>query len=263
MEVIEESDIVLEIIDCRFIKETRNTELEDVIKAKGKKLIYVLNKSDLVNKYQVATKLKLRPYIFTSSIKREGSAPLRDLIKAEAGRVDITKLKGKDKKIYVAVVGYPNTGKSSLINFLVGKRVSNVGNEAGFTKGKQKLKFTKDIMFLDTPGVIQESQYSMNENEKLAQQTIIGARSISKLREPELVVQKLVDKHRGVLEKHYDMQIEDDADIFLDIIAKKMGYLKKGGVADTDRAARFILTEWQNAKISEPQPEQEKYTPSE
>ncbi len=149
----------------------------------------------------------------------------------------------------MGVVGYPNTGKSSLINFLVGKKVSQVGNEAGFTKGKQKLKFTNEIMLLDTPGVIQESKYSMIEKDKLALQTIIGARSISKLREPELVVQKLIDNYRDVLEKHYDMKIEDDADFFLEAIAKKMGYLKKGGVGDTDRAARFILTEWQNARM--------------
>ena len=47
--VINRSDIVLEILDARFPAQTRNIALENIVKAKGKQLVFVLNKSDLVN----------------------------------------------------------------------------------------------------------------------------------------------------------------------------------------------------------------------
>jgi len=48
--VINDSDIVLEILDARFPKDMQNKEIEKLVNQKGKQLIYVLNKSDLTMK---------------------------------------------------------------------------------------------------------------------------------------------------------------------------------------------------------------------
>ena len=47
--IIEQADIILEILDARFIEETRNIHIENEAKKLGKIVIYVLNKSDLVD----------------------------------------------------------------------------------------------------------------------------------------------------------------------------------------------------------------------
>jgi len=68
-DIIESSDIVLEILDARFIEETRNKELEELIKNQRKKILYVLNKSDVVDmksKIQEIKLLGIFPYIFVS-----------------------------------------------------------------------------------------------------------------------------------------------------------------------------------------------------
>ena len=68
-EVVRVSDIVLEVLDARFIDDTRNLEIEKEILGKGKKIIYVLNKADLVDTSELikSGKLKdLKPYVLVS-----------------------------------------------------------------------------------------------------------------------------------------------------------------------------------------------------
>ena len=73
-----------------IIEETRNEELENTIKSKGKKIIYVLNKSDLVDvkeKRLEAQSKKLFPFVFISCKKRQGSKELRNRIKIEVKKI--------------------------------------------------------------------------------------------------------------------------------------------------------------------------------
>ena len=78
-EVIDMTDIIIEVIDARFIDETRNEELENYILSLGKKLIYVMNKADLID-YKIF-KSRLRPHVLVSTHKRFGSVKLRNLLK--------------------------------------------------------------------------------------------------------------------------------------------------------------------------------------
>jgi ribosome biogenesis GTPase A len=148
--IVDTSDIILEVLDARFLEETRNRELEKEIEKQDKKIIYVLNKSDLVK----SSKLKeikgtVYPYVLVSCIKRKGIKDLRNLIKRLAKDVEkrekreILKDKvvlGEDNRIKVGVIGYPNAGKSSLLNLLAGKSAAGVGADAGFTRNVQKIR---------------------------------------------------------------------------------------------------------------------------
>src|SRR3989344_1021385 len=85
LKIIRDSDIILEILDARFIEETRNPEIEEQIKKypeeghkQNKKLIYVLNKSDLLlNKKE--RKINLFPSILISCKERRDIKKLRNL----------------------------------------------------------------------------------------------------------------------------------------------------------------------------------------
>jgi len=216
--VIEVSDIVLMIVDSRMPTETRNEEIENKVKAKGKKLIIVYNKCDLADPGYGRFKLCTR--------KKLGTTLLKKKILALA--------KGKDP--IVGVVGYPNTGKSSVINALAGRAKARASSVSGFTKGIQKIRAGR-ILLLDTPGVI---PYEKKDEATMA---VIGAIDFSKVSDPEGAVYRLMEKFPGVVEDHYGS--ED-----LEIIAGKLGKLRKGGVADIDTTARIILKDWQNGKIS-------------
>ncbi|KHO55323.1 MAG: hypothetical protein QT10_C0003G0040 [archaeon GW2011_AR19] len=267
LKIIRDSDIILEILDARFIEETRNPEIEEQIKKypkeypkeghkdtkqeilhkghkQNKKLIYVLNKSDLLlNKKE--KKINLFPSILISCKERRDIKKLRNLIKILSKKIK----KPFGEKILVGIIGYPNTGKSSLINLLIGKSSAGVGSEAGFTKGIQKLKLDENIFILDSPGVIPEEQYTHLEKDKISKQTIAGGRSFSQVKDPEIVVAKLISVYPQILEKFYDIQTNGDSEILIEELGRKKGFLKKGGFVDEDRTARHILRDWQTGEI--------------
>ncbi len=257
LKVIDESDIILEVLDARFIDETRNKELEELIVKKKKKLIFIINKYDLVDvKNLNKTLLKeLMPYCFVSCKEREGIKDLRKKIQIASKRVDKKPLTseqeklGFDNRIKVGVIGYPNTGKSSLINILVGKSSAGVGSDAGFTRGIQKVKLSSNVVLVDTPGVIPRDEYHHSKTEKLARHTKLNARASSQVRNPENVVTLIMEEHPELLEKHYNIDAKGDVDYFLEELGKKRGFLKKGGETNTDMGARVVLKDWQTGKI--------------
>lgn len=242
-DIIRISDVILQILDARFIEETRNLELEKMIKTQGKKIIYIFNKSDLVKVKKGGWK-GLKPYVYVSARNRTGIRELRIKIKAMVKKLDIGW-----KRAHVGIIGYPNTGKSSLINLLTGKSSAKTGAEAGFTKGMQKIRLTSDILLLDTPGVIPESEYSHTRIEAIQKQAKVGARTIDKIRDPEIVVIELMKKNLKDIEKFYGVSSKGDVDNLIEKVGKKMNFLKKGGVIDEDRTARQIIRDWQTGKI--------------
>ncbi len=246
--IIDDSEVVLEVLDSRFIEETRNEDFEEIIKKKNKKIIYVFNKSDLIDTNKMHPQKKMIPSVFVSSTKRKGIRELRDRIKIESKKVN-RKDKTNNEKITVGVIGYPNTGKSSLINALIGKSSAGVGSDAGFTRNLQKIKLSENIVLIDSPGVIPEKEYSAQDKEKIAIHTKLGARSYSQVKDPELVISNLMRDYSKILEKFYKINAKGDAEVLLEKLGKKKGFIKKGGEVNEDTTARLILKDWQSGKI--------------
>ena len=309
-EVVRISDIVLEILDARYIEETRNIVVEDDVLSKKKVLVYVFNKVDLVDRKELEEQIPswMRPYVFISAtnniglndiksrIKMESKRILREWksredthkasdekgkfskledkktrdLKAKATRGEVVKDMGGAKRIHVGVVGYPNAGKSSVINFITRKGAAKTAKQAGFTKGMQKIRMSEDILILDTPGVIPVSKYS-TESKTFAQDVKVGGRTYSDVKDPEDVVfylmsapapvdadnvtkseQMLIDeatKNSTAIEEFYGIEANGDVEVLIEGLGKKMGFLGKGGTVDDDRTARIILRDWQKGTI--------------
>jgi ribosome biogenesis GTPase A len=101
---------------------------------------------------------------------------------------------------------------------------------------------------LDSPGVIPLENYSMTDEEKIAQHVKVGGRSYNQVKEPELALNEIVKTEKKVLEKFYKIKF-DDAEDLVEKIGMKRSFLKKGGEVNTDQAARSILKDWQLGKI--------------
>ena len=279
-DVVRISDIVLEILDARYIDEMRNVLIEEDVVNSGKKLVYVLNKCDLVSRKDVEKKLskEMRPFVFVSATKGIGIRDLKARIKMEAKRIlkgfaggmgvsgDIGAVKdlGNKRRVHVGVIGYPNAGKSSVINMITRRGVAGTGKQAGFTKGMQKIKMSEGILILDTPGVIPEDRYS-SESGSFAKDVKVGARSSGDVRDPEGAVAFLMKSDSEVIESFYGVYVSQgdrfqvtgnrgegngvDVDLFIEELGRKKGFLGKGGKIDIDRTARLILRDWQEGRI--------------
>ncbi len=238
-DVIRKSDVLLEILDARFIDETRNKKLEFVIKNKRKILIHVINKCDCVDKgYMDEAKKRFENCVFVSAKERLGANLLIQKIKVLAG-------KKKIKQPIVGVVGYPNVGKSSVINMLKGGGSAKISSEAGYTKAMQYLRISRDIMVIDTPGVIAKD---MTDKQDLV---LIGAENPSLIKDPDLAVIELIESNPGLIEKKYGVKAQEDKEAVIESIALKFNMKKKGGMPDIERASKMILHDWINGKIKQ------------
>jgi len=232
--IIAESDIILEVLDARLVNATRNLELEEKVRKQDKQIIYVINKCDLVHKKAMdEVKKSLTPCVFVSSKEHLGTTILRNKILAL----------GKKQKIIVGVVGYPNTGKSSVINALSGKAKARTSSVSGFTKGYQRIRADNRIDFIDTPGVIPWGE------DDLFKHVLIGSKNVSDIEDPDLVAMELMRMLPGRLEAYYGVPLCKDPEHALEHIAKKHGKLKKEGIPDIDTMSRIILKDWQQGRI--------------
>jgi ribosome biogenesis GTPase A len=236
-DVIDDSDVVLQILDSRLIELTRNGDLEDFIARKGKKLIYVLNKCDLVpSAYLEKKKKELQPCVFVSAKKRFGVTMLLHKIYSVAGS------NNGHSMIRVGVIGYPNVGKSSIINALKGKSSAGVSPRAGFTKGKMNVKISARIIVIDTPGVIPIEE---RDPAKLA---LLGAKNADQLKYPDVVALGVLDFIHQTYGRDVFVQIfgvEPTSDDLLHDIAVYKKKLLKGGIADIHNMSKKIIQDWQ------------------
>lgn len=235
--VIENSDLVIEVIDSRFPEKTRNRKIEEFIKRKGKELILVLNKSDLVSKRN-SEKIKKEfrkefPCVFVSSIRKHGMKKLRELI--------LIKIKNQGNT--VGVIGYPNTGKSAVINALSKKKI-RTSITAGFTRGEQIINAGK-FKLIDSPGIIPLEERDENT---LA---LVGAKNPFHLKYPEEAAEKLIEllkeKNPEKLKKLGGKS--KTAEKILEEIALKRKRLMKKGLPDVNSVSKQLLLEFQKGKI--------------
>ncbi|HZX19715.1 MAG TPA: GTPase [archaeon] len=236
--VVEEADIVIEIVDARFPQQSRNNDLERLAHAKGKKILIILNKSDLVSRKKLAEAKKgfEYPAIFVSTKDRKG----KTRIKKTLGMLS------EKKDVKVAICGYPNTGKSSIANMLRGKKSSRTSSTAGFTKGKQAVRLSSKIMLIDTPGII-----PLNEHDETLM-VMLSAKNPQHLKDIEgtgLEIGKiLLENNKEKLLKYYEIEAKDEEEL-LEQIALKRNKMRKGNIPDTNSAAMLLINDFQKGKI--------------
>lgn len=152
------------------------------------------------------------------------------------------------KQISVGLIGYPNTGKSSIINTLRKKRVCTVAPIPGETKVWQYITLMKRIYLIDCPGIVPPSVKDTEEDILLR-----GVVRVENVEHPAqyvaAVLRRTQPKH---IERTYEIkhsEYNDDPVEFLSIIARKGGRLLKGGEADVDGVAKMVLNDFLRGKI--------------
>lgn len=149
------------------------------------------------------------------------------------------------KQISVGLIGYPNVGKSSIVNTLRNKPVCTVAPIAGETKVWQYITLMKRIYLIDCPGIVPPNQQDSDEELLLR-----GSVRVENVEWPaqyvEAVLRRVQPKH---LQRTYEVSGYTDSTSFLELLCRKMGRLLKGGEPDLDAVARIVLNDWIRGKI--------------
>merc|ERR1719193_290659 len=147
--------------------------------------------------------------------------------------------------IRVGVVGFPNVGKSSVINSLKRAQACDTGSMPGMTKQMQEVKLDKNIKMIDSPGIVMSSSVDPVER-VLRNCTRLDLAGI----DASLVVEHILRRcTTSQIMLQYGIPNFKDTTEFLTLMAQKMGRLKKGGIPDVEKAAFKVVEDWNTGKI--------------
>uniref|UniRef100_A0A8C7FN48 Nucleolar GTP-binding protein 2 n=1 Tax=Oncorhynchus kisutch TaxID=8019 RepID=A0A8C7FN48_ONCKI len=244
--VIDSSDVIIQVLDARDPMGTRSQSIETYMRKEKpwKHLIFVLNKCDLiptwVTKRWVAVLSTEYPTLaFHASLTNSfGKGSLIQLLR------QFGKLHTDKKQISVGFIGYPNVGKSSVINTLRSKKVCNVAPLAGETKVWQYITLMRRIFLIDCPGVVYPSEDSESDI------VLKGVVQVEKIRNPEEHIPAVLERAKPeYIQKTYRIPTWSSPEDFLEKLAMRMGKLLKGGEPDLTCVSKMVLNDWQRGRI--------------
>jgi len=248
---IKNVEAVAEIIDARIPYSSQNPRIRRLCGRKPR--FFILNKADLADESMT------REWIRYFTSKGYGAVALngknmnekKKLENAIDSFIETSVRKRANEKTRIMFVGVPNVGKSTVINMLVGQSIAKVENRPGVTRGKQWLSADK-FELLDMPGVLWErfdnddSAYNLAytgairddvfDMEAVASSLLMELYKVS----PDALITRLnAEEDEYSSETGYEL---------LELVARKRGYLQKGGIPDTEKAAKAVLTDLRAGK---------------
>lgn len=256
--VIDESDIIVLVLDARDPEGCRSRLVEEEVRrreAEGKRLVFVLNKIDLVPKSNAQNWLKHLRHSAPTLPFRSASQNQRSNLSSSTAPALLKLLKAYGPKagsVTVGVVGYPNVGKSSLINSLKRSKVCAVAAQPGHTKDIQCIQLERGMKIIDSPGVVFDDDDYPISAKKLEKGSVLlrNAVKAEDIEDPIAVVEEILNRiDRETIKRIYKLPDYNTTLHFLTMLAVTTGKLLKGGTPDLNSAARQVLTDWNHQKI--------------
>ena len=153
----------------------------------------------------------------------------------------------KDGRYTVGMVGYPNVGKSSIINVLCGAKKVGVAPRPGKTKHLQTILLGSDIWLCDCPGLVFPS-FASSKSEMVCW-GVIPIDNLKDIISPMELISKRIP--REMFEKVYKIKLPEkfNASELLQAFSGTYGYVTGRALPDEGKAARIILKDYNNGKL--------------
>ncbi len=238
-------DLVVELLDARIPYSSRNPVFAELLKAK--KHLVLLHKADRAEDSETAKwlvyfkKQKINAMPFSVHHKRYLSQLIR-FLKEQESNLRSTRLK---RPLRMIIVGIPNVGKSTMINYFVHKAVTRTGNQPGITKGRQWIRINPGLELLDTPGVL----WPRIDEDTAWPLAVVGAIPPSRI-DLESMALWLIDYYldnikAGILSNRYPLTNVNSAEKIFEQIARTQGCLQTEGKPEPNRTAALLLRDFQ------------------
>lgn len=248
-------DVAAELLDARIPLASANPMVEELLS--GKPRIIILNKADLADPgmtkaWESYYKRKGVAAVSMSCGNEKDKKKFLRLIKEAAGpMLEKWKRRGlKTRSVRIMILGIPNVGKSTLINFISGTAAARTANTPGHTRGKQWVRLSQGLDLLDTPGVL----WPKFEDQVAALRLAATGAIAGDVFDADTVVPELMRVLARIapdaLREKYG--IEDaaaDPQILLAQAGKRRGCILPGGAIDYARVQTMILNDFRSGKL--------------
>ena len=248
-------DIVAETVDARCILSSQNPDFDRLLASKPRLMIITktdLADPDITSRWLNFFKGQGRACVCVALNTGKG---VKDIIPAVRTVLDekIRKYaaKGMKKTIRMMICGVPNSGKSTLINSLCGRRAAVVQDRPGVTRAGQWVSLSSDIELLDTPGILWNNFEDMRCGLHLAFTGAIKDDVVDIETLAIELIRTLKTKYPASLTSRYGIEIQPDSeplDIY-DGICKRRGFILRGGELDYERCAKILLDEFRGGQL--------------
>ena len=248
-------DVAAELLDARIPLSSANPMVEELLS--GKPRIVILNKADLADPGMTKA--------WESYYKRKGVAAvsmscgngkdkkkfLRLIKEAASPMLEKWKRRGlKTRSVRIMILGIPNVGKSTLINFISGTAAARTANTPGHTRGKQWVRLSQGLDLLDTPGVL----WPKFEDQVAALRLAATGAIAGDVFDADTVVPELMrvlarTAPDALREKYGIEDAAADPQILLAQAGKRRGCILPGGAIDYARAQTMILNDFRSGKL--------------
>ena len=254
-------DIVYETCDARIPFSSRNPELDKILGQK--KRIVILNKADLADP-AVTDKWIARfaengiPAVALDANHKKGLDKLNKMTMDICSDIlERARAKGREgRPVRVMTVGVPNTGKSTLINSLCGRKAAVTGDKPGVTRAPKWIKTDGKLELMDMPGVLWPRIASKRSQLVLTATGAVKNEVTDSVEVAYEAIRLIGSLYPELLENRYGITLNesdpeyiwDEYDRFL-AMGKRMGCLMSGGRVDEERFARMFLDDLRQARI--------------
>lgn len=230
-EKIDLIDIVFEVIDARIPYSSKNKDIDAMVE--GKPRVLIMTKIDLCDKEQTDKWIKYYEsngftVIAIDLINSANTKIIFDKIKPLIDEINNKRISRglKPRRARILVLGIPNVGKSTLINRLVGRKATNVGNKPGVTKKLEWIRINDKVELLDTPGMLWPRLDDDIVAHNLAAMTAIKDEILEKEDIAIYIINKMLSLYEENIRNRYNISEKEDIVVILDQIGKKIGAFK-------------------------------------
>lgn len=248
-------DVAAELLDARIPYSSSNPMIQELLG--NKPHLVILNKADLADPARTAQweayfKEKGRSVISMSCTNgKDKKKFLRVIREAASPMLEKWKRRGlKTRSARIMILGIPNVGKSTLINFISGRSMARTANTPGHTRGKQWVRLADGLDLLDTPGVLWPKFEDQEAALRLAATGAIAGDVFNSSEVVMSLLKTLSVMAPAILREKYD--IEDtgaDPQLLLEQAGRRRGCLLSGGAIDYDRAEMVVLNDFRSGKL--------------
>ncbi len=250
-EQMENIDLVIEVLDARLPEASCNPLVDQLRKFRQRPCLKILNKIDLAD--PVATAAWKAYYDAQEGVT---AYPMTTKKPADVARIPDLALslaphRGvPTKPLRIMIMGIPNVGKSTLMNALLKKRVAKVGDEPAVTKVQQSLYLDKNMVLVDTPGMLWPKIAMASDGLMLAASHAIGTNALIEEEVAEFLGELLLQRYPHLLTARYGLKTEGmDGIGVIEGVAMRRGFRVRGGDYDYEKAAHSLLQDYRQGAL--------------